>query len=104
MSEQKNFSQNNNDKWLSYDSIASSYERFHVPYIFYEPSRDLVLMLELPLGGTVLDVGTGTGVAAHFAIEAVGQVGIVVGIDPSFEMLRLAQGKGMVNLIRGKSP
>lgn len=39
-------------------------------------------------------MGTGTGVAARAAMEAVGPEGIVMGIDPSMEMLRQARARG----------
>jgi ubiquinone/menaquinone biosynthesis C-methylase UbiE len=41
-------------------------------------------------GARVLDVGTGTGVAAEAATSAAGPDGVVVGIDQSVPMLRLA--------------
>jgi ubiquinone/menaquinone biosynthesis C-methylase UbiE len=73
-------------EWLPYDSVADTYERVHAPR-FAEPARDLVAMAEPPEGGAVLDVGTGTGVAAGFAGEAIGPSGCAVGVDLSEPMM-----------------
>lgn len=90
-------------EWRPYDSIAATYDRIWAP-LFTLPARDLVVMLGLPPGGLALDVGTGTGVAALPASKAVGPEGVVVGLDPSLEMLRLAQGKGLSQLVAGEVP
>jgi ubiquinone/menaquinone biosynthesis C-methylase UbiE len=47
----------------------------------------------------ILDVGTGTGVAAAAAREAVGEDGLVVGVDRSHEMLRLAEARGVTHVV-----
>jgi ubiquinone/menaquinone biosynthesis C-methylase UbiE len=75
--------------WRVFDSVAEVYDRVRVP-VHAGPARDLVDLASPPLGGRVLDVGTGTGVAAQHAAEAVGPSGVVVGIDPSLPMLRAA--------------
>jgi ubiquinone/menaquinone biosynthesis C-methylase UbiE len=80
--------------WRSYDSVAEVYERVRTP-IHTPPARDLVALAEPAAGDRVLDVGTGTGVAAVAALDAVGPDGLVVGIDPSFEMLRVSRTKGL---------
>jgi len=90
-------------EWRPYDSVAATYDRLRAP-LFTLPARDLVAMLGLPPGGLALDVGTGTGVAALPALKAVGPEGVVVGLDPSLEMLRLAQGKGLSQLVAGEVP
>lgn len=71
--------------WRTYDSIADSYGRVHAP-VMARPARDLV-ELAVGAGSRVLDVGTGTGVAAEAAAEVAGGAGIVVGIDSSLPML-----------------
>ncbi len=73
-------------EWLSYDDVAEAYERVHAPR-FARVAHDLVAMAKPPSGGRVLDVGTGTAVAAEAAREAVGTGGNAVGIDPSVGML-----------------
>ncbi len=90
-------------EWRSYDPVAAAYDRIKAP-LFTLPARDLVAMLGLPPGGLALDIGTGTGVAALPALKAVGSEGVVVGLDPSLEMLRLAQGKGVSQLVAGEVP
>jgi ubiquinone/menaquinone biosynthesis C-methylase UbiE len=83
--------------WRSYDAVAETYDRVRSP-VHEAPARDLVGALSPPSGGRVLDVGTGPGIAATAAGEAVGSSGVVVGIDPSVEMLRLARARGVSHL------
>src|SRR2546426_12244219 len=71
--------------------VASAYERLAAPSQFATPARDLVALLDVPIGATVLDVGSGTGVVATALAEAVGAGGNVVAVDPSAAML---QGAG----------
>jgi ubiquinone/menaquinone biosynthesis C-methylase UbiE len=78
------------DDWRSYDDVAETYERIHAPRIA-EVARDLVAMTDPPAGGRVLDVGTGTGVAATAGAAAVGDDGMSVGVDVSTGMLRTAR-------------
>lgn len=74
------------DDWRSYDDVAATYERIHAPRMA-EPAADLIAAAGVTPGNRVLDVGTGTGVAAQAAIEAAGPDGLVVGIDVSGGML-----------------
>jgi ubiquinone/menaquinone biosynthesis C-methylase UbiE len=76
------------DDWRRYDDVATIYERVHAPR-FALPARDLVEIAGVAAGQRVLDVGTGTGVAAE-AARAAG-AGSVAGIDPSMGMLRIAR-------------
>ena len=55
--------------------------------------RKLVKWSDVPVGGSVLDVATGTGDLAFLFQEKVGEVGRVVGLDFSKEMLVLAREK-----------
>ena len=73
--------------WRSYDDVAETYERVHAPRLL-EVARDLVGLAEIGEGTAVLDVGTGTGVAAQAAAET---GGVPVGIDPSVGMLEVGR-------------
>ncbi len=74
------------EDWRSYDDVAETYERIHASRMA-EPARDLVALAAPPAGGRVLDVGTGTGVAAEAARHAVGSDGVALGVDASLGML-----------------
>ncbi len=76
--------------WRSYDSVAERYERVAAPRLA-EPARDLVEAAGVAPGLRVLDVGTGTGVAAEAAAAALAGDGVVVGVDVSLPMLRIAR-------------
>lgn len=54
------------------------------------PASDLVELVQIGPGARVLDLGTGTGVAARAAAVKAGGEGLVVGVDRSLAMLRLA--------------
>ncbi len=75
------------DDWRTYDDVAEAYENVHAAR-FTDVARDLIEMIGLPDGGRVLDVGTGTGVAAQVAADLGARV---VGIDESMGMLRVAR-------------
>lgn len=83
---------------------AATYDHIALPYQFSAPASDLVDMLRLPVGGRVLDVGSGTGAAAIPAAEVVGLEGLVVALDASVEMLRFLQKKAMCRVVAGQSP
>ena len=72
--------------WRRYDDVAETYERVHAPRLA-APGHDLLEIAGIAAGERVLDVGTGTGVAAAAAREA---GATVVGIDESLGMLRVA--------------
>jgi ubiquinone/menaquinone biosynthesis C-methylase UbiE len=74
--------------WRSYDDVAETYERVHAPHLAVV-ARDLVTLADPPRSGRVLDVGTGTGVAAQAAAEVVGDEGVAIGVDESCGMLRV---------------
>ena len=69
--------------WRTYDDVAEIYERVHAPR-FAEVARDLIALADLPAGASVLDLGTGTGVAAQVAVDAGHRA---AGIDESTGML-----------------
>ena len=82
--------------WRSYDSVAEDYERVRTT-VHEPPARDLVALLAASAASRVLDVGTGTGVAAAAAREA-NPDAVVVGVDRSVPMLRLARARGVERL------
>ena len=51
--------------WMSYDPVAVIYHRLAAPHLFSPIAQNLVALLELPDGGRILDVGTGTGVGGR---------------------------------------
>lgn len=80
------------EDWESYDHVAEAYERVTADRTA-GAARDLVALAGVEPGHRVLDVGTGTGVAAIAAIERVGAKGLVAGLDPSSRMLAQARPK-----------
>jgi ubiquinone/menaquinone biosynthesis C-methylase UbiE len=89
--------------WQLYDSVADPYDRVWRPA--FEPvARDLVEVVDLPAGAKVLDVGTGTGVAATETARRVGPGGVVAGIDPSVPMLMLARAQARTVLVAAECP
>jgi ubiquinone/menaquinone biosynthesis C-methylase UbiE len=75
--------------WRSYDEVAEDYDRVRGP-VHEGPARDLVAAVDLAEGGRLLDVGTGTGLAAR-SVEG----GIAVGVDISMGMARIARAHGL---------
>jgi len=73
-----------------WDQDAVVWDRYWVP-VFRLFARDLVKDASLSRGDVVLDLGTGSGVAAVEASEACPAVGLVVGIDRSNAMIELAR-------------
>ena len=72
-----------------FNRTAKSYDQSGVEF-FGPIGRRLVEFSELPVGGTVLDVGSGRGAALFPATEVVGEKGEVVGVDISEEMVGYA--------------
>jgi ubiquinone/menaquinone biosynthesis C-methylase UbiE len=75
------------DDWRSYDLVARTYEDVHAR-LLADPARDLVTLTGVAAGDRVLDVGTGTGIAAEAAANAGGRP---IGIDASVGMLAVAR-------------
>jgi ubiquinone/menaquinone biosynthesis C-methylase UbiE len=71
---------------------AKAWDTYWVP-IFRKFAHDLVSDARISAGNVVLDVGTGTGVAAMEAVRRAKSGGSVVGIDRSASMLELARAK-----------
>jgi ubiquinone/menaquinone biosynthesis C-methylase UbiE len=88
--------------WQTYDSVAGAYERAWHPS--FEPvARDLLDLVALAPDEAVLDVGTGTGVVAAAAAANTGS-GVLVGVDPSVAMLRLARENAPLAPVTAVSP
>lgn len=73
-----------------WDKDVKAWNKWWVP-IFRRFASDLIFDAKLRRGQIVLDVGTGTGVAAIEAAKRVRPGGIVFGIDRSSPMLKLAE-------------
>jgi SAM-dependent methyltransferase len=86
--------------WLSYDSAADAHERLRVPLLFAAPARDLVARMDLGAARSLLDVGTGSGVVARAASACA----VVVGVDPSLEMVRVARQNGVARVAVATAP
>ncbi len=72
-----------------YRRRAAHYDLELLPF---EPMRSqAIALLDLPAGGTVLDIGCGTGLSFAALLQRLGLQGRVVGVDPSPEMLALAR-------------
>jgi SAM-dependent methyltransferase len=89
--------------WRSYDSVAEPYARVRAIHLTLL-ARDLVALVAPAFRGRVLDVGAGTGVAAHAALSATGADGTVVAVDPSMEMLRRIDARGRIPAAIGATP
>ena len=89
--------------WQSYDAAADTHERIAVPHIFTPPARDLVAAMDLASAERILDIGTGTGIAARLAIESAPEA-MVIALDPSFKMLRVARSRGLAHVVGGGVP
>jgi len=75
-----------------WDKDATAWRRQWVP-VFEKFARDLVADASLSTGQIVLDIGTGTGIAAMEALKRVKPGGIVLGIDRSQPILHLAEAE-----------
>jgi ubiquinone/menaquinone biosynthesis C-methylase UbiE len=91
------------DDWRRYDDVAETYERIHAPRQA-EIARDLVAFAQLSPGGRVLDVGTGTGVAAEAVAAGAGPEAAPVGVDVSLGMLETAKrARPALRLVAGSA-
>jgi ubiquinone/menaquinone biosynthesis C-methylase UbiE len=84
-----------------WDLAVESYDRYWVPVLSACSERTLALAAPRP-GERVLDVATGTGVAAFMAAERVGPGGEVVATDISEKMVDSARSsateRGVANM------
>lgn len=56
-------------------------------------ARKLVDNANIKFGSRILDIGTGTGMAAFYALSKIGESGSVIGIDISKGMIEIAEAK-----------
>ena len=75
-----------------WESDALAWDRYWVP-IFSAFARQLALVSSPSPGDVILDVGTGSGLAVRELCKTTPSVGLVVGIDSSEAMIRLARRK-----------
>jgi len=73
-----------------WESDALAWDRYWVP-IFSLFARQLALVSSPSPGDVMLDVGTGSGLAVRELCKTTPSIGLVVGIDSSEEMIRLAR-------------
>src|SRR5262249_55210963 len=74
----------------SYDAHVGDFERFAAMLTTPLAAR-MIMMADISPGQRVLDIGTGTGVVALEAANAIGSQGRCVGIDLSEKMLTSAR-------------
>ena len=79
-----------------YEAVAEEYEAW-ASNLHRKVAERLAEFIEPRPGECVLDVGTGTGLVAHFLAARVGDEGLVVGIDLSERMLEVARRRGGSN-------
>ncbi|MEW5978931.1 MAG: methyltransferase domain-containing protein [Acidobacteriota bacterium] len=91
-------------RWRSYDPIAETYARIAERHYFAQPAADLLSLLNPELGAHILDVGAGTGALTTLAAQRAGPTGIVVGLDPSWEMLQVLKRRGQPAVVVGSLP
>lgn len=73
-----------------WESDARAWDRYWVP-IFLLFAKQLALVSSPSAGDVILDVGTGSGLAVRELCKRTPSVGLVVGIDFSEAMIRLAR-------------
>jgi demethylmenaquinone methyltransferase/2-methoxy-6-polyprenyl-1,4-benzoquinol methylase len=74
-----------------YQALASRYDRKLQIRLGERTRRQAFEEFDLRAGDTVLDVGCGTGLSFPLIEKAIGPSGKLIGIEPSPEMLRVAQ-------------
>jgi SAM-dependent methyltransferase len=77
--------------WQLDEAGATAYEQVLVTALLGPWAEDLVAFAEVPTGGRVADVGTGTGAVARAAARRVGPTGQVTGYDINPAMLTVAR-------------
>ena len=79
---------------LPFDAHAAQrVEALYLTPDVIEQRREVLRLLDLNPGESVLDIGTGPGLLAVGVAAALGATGRVSGVDPSDDMLALARGR-----------
>ena len=90
--------------WTSYDSAAECHDCLAAPKFFEQPARDLVTRIDVKSAASILDVGMGSGLAAIRAATVADPLAMIVGIDPSLAMLRIARSHGIRDVAAAVTP
>jgi demethylmenaquinone methyltransferase/2-methoxy-6-polyprenyl-1,4-benzoquinol methylase len=88
-----------------FDDTAGDYDRIERTLSFGTGAwyrRQALLRAGVRPGMRVLDVAVGTGLVAREALAAVGEAGLVVGLDPASGMLREARAALQIPLVQGE--
>ncbi len=89
-------------RWRSYDSVADLYKR--VAEVRFSPlARDLIRAIAPRRNEVLLDVGCGTGLASRCILESC-RPDLIVGVDPSPQMLRHATRLGALRVVAAAVP
>jgi demethylmenaquinone methyltransferase/2-methoxy-6-polyprenyl-1,4-benzoquinol methylase len=92
-----------------YRRLSGFYDLLAVPRLTNGVRREAVARLRLPAGGSVMDLGCGTGLNFPMLVQAIGPTGRVVGVDLSPDQLRRAgerareAGWGNVSLVQANA-
>lgn len=76
-----------------YNAFGRFYDLVSAEPVYAVGRRIAIQALQLQPGDRVLDVGCGTGLNIPFLADAVGPTGVIVGVDRSPQMLRVAGRK-----------
>jgi ubiquinone/menaquinone biosynthesis C-methylase UbiE len=76
---------------LDSPELAAAYDRFGV--VQFEHGKELLALLHIAPGDSVLDIGAGTGRLAAYVADIVGQGGRVVAVDPLPLRVNMAKAK-----------
>jgi ubiquinone/menaquinone biosynthesis C-methylase UbiE len=76
---------------LDSPELAAAYDRFGM--VQFEHGKELLALLHIAPGNSVLDIGAGTGRLAAYVAEIVGEGGRVVAIDPLPLRVDMARAK-----------
>ncbi len=84
-----------NRKKAYFNGLASTWEEKNIPLETRSRFSGLVNHFRIGHGDCVLDVGTGVGVLHPYLLARVGETGLLLALDLSFNMIRAAQKKSL---------